>query len=432
MKKVLQNNLLLIISVLSLTVLHFPKSSAQQNVQEKYFRHLRYNHVSPHVELRGIHEINFQEAQQTSHYVFRYNKVNQLKEIINYHYHDQRRHPLSTIGAYRTVFRYTDTSEVRIFFDKKGDRMMNDRQVYKEQYTFDKKKFKYKLNFYDLDDNPMESNWKIARYQWSKNRKMVIEKRYNLKNRHVNISPYFDFGITGILYQKDGAPKGNYNLNEQLEIQENDVGVASYQDVYDDIGNHIQYSYHDKNDKLVKNQWGFAIGKNDYDNIGNNTKRSTFDENNNLIDTRDLPSNRIIEVASAASKKDTLEIKEKALGYLIALQELKPDLMKSVFHEDLAKRTLGYDPKEKQQIIRETSYKQMVKFAESWNQSGVKFPPKPNNKVIILDIYNHVASVKLISDNWVEYLHLIYINDNWQIINLLWQHKDVRRYKMKE
>ena len=71
----------------------------------------------------------------------------------------------------------------------------------------------------------------------------------------------------------------------------------------------------------------------------------------------------------------------------------------------------------------------MIEFAKSWNKSGTRFPPKPNNKAIILDIYNQIANVKLISDNWVEYLHLVKTNNEWNIINLLWQNKDISDYE---
>ena len=49
----------------------------------------------------------------------------------------------------------------------------------------------------------------------------------------------------------------------------------------------------------------------------------------------------------------------------------------------------------------------MMAFANSWNKSNTKFPVPANNNVTILDIYNRIATVKLVSDNWVEYLHLM-------------------------
>jgi len=48
----------------------------------------------------------------------------------------------------------------------------------------------------------MESNWAIAEYQWKQKNTFIIERRFNLKNEPVNVSPYFAFGVTGILIDK--------------------------------------------------------------------------------------------------------------------------------------------------------------------------------------------------------------------------------------
>ncbi|WP_347921889.1 nuclear transport factor 2 family protein [Pontimicrobium sp. SW4] len=403
-------------------------SKGQNNHNEKYYRHLKYNHVSPHIPIMGIYEINKVVASKTSHYVFKFNKSNQLVEIINNHYHTEKRHPLASIGAYKTVINYTEGLETRLFFDKNNRRITNDRDVYKEVYLIDKEGFKYELKFYDLENKPMESSWKVSKYSWSKKGKMIVEKRFNLDEKLVDLSPYFEFEITGILYDKNNLPKEHYNLNDKFEIQENSKGIASYQDTYDTKGNHIKYSYHNANNQLVKNQWGFAYRIKKYDNNGNNLSLLSYDENDSLINVRDIYSNAIVKIASKASQKDSLEIKQKSLEYLTALQELNPKLIEKALHKELAKETIGINPRNRRDTIRKTSYNQMLQFADSWNKAGNKFPPNPNNQVIILDIYDRIATAKLVSDNWVEYLHLIKTNKEWKIINLLWQYKDVGFY----
>ncbi|MFT5915253.1 MAG: hypothetical protein ACI81T_001753 [Bacteroidia bacterium] len=408
------------------TIAHF--SFAQEVKTEKFYRHLRYNHVSPHIPLNGIHEINQKEAENTSHYIFRYDDNNRVVEIINNHFHSEKQHPLASIGAYKTSISYSKTEEVRLFFDKNDKRISNNREVYKEVYSLDKKERKSSLQFYDLENNPMESGWKVSRYEWKKYKNMIVEKRYNLKDEPVNVSPYFEFGITGIKYSKNNSPKGHYNLNEALEITNNSIGVASYQDTYDAKGNHSRYTYHDQDNKLTKNQWGFSIGVKEYDENGNHKLLLRYDKNDSLVLSIKIPSNFNVEIAKPVTKADSIKIKEIALGYLVALQELKPDLMKQVMHEQLAKRTVGFDRKTKKEIVKETTYQQMLDFAVDWNKSGTKFPFNPNNQAFILDIYNRMASVKLVSDNWVEYLHLIKTNGEWKIINLIWLHQDANRY----
>jgi hypothetical protein len=274
----------------------------------------------------------------------------------------------------------------------------------------------------------MESNWEISKYTWFKKQKMVIEKRFNLKNEPRNLSTYFEFGITGMLFRKDGTPIGNYNLNKDLKITNNSAGVASYQDTYDKHGNHVKYTYNDENDKLVMNQFGLSIGTKEYDAVGNYIKQGHYDPKMKFLRGRDIASNQHIKLSKKASQKDSLEIKRISLGYLIALQQLKPQLMGEVMNDSLNKVTIGYSRNLRKEAVTSIPRKRMIENAKNWNRSNTKFPPNPNNQIKILDVYHRIATVKLYSDNWVEYLHLIKLDGKWSIINLLWQHKNVNRY----
>lgn len=409
-----------------LVCLGFSLSSFAQNT--KYYRQLRYNHVSPFIEIAGIHPIDSVSASKTSHYIFKYDTSNRISEIVNNHYHTEKTHPLASLGAYKVLFTYKDGKEIRTFYNPNNKRITNERGVYKEIYLVGKNNVKKQLNFFDLDDKPIESNWKIAEYKWTETETYILEKRYNLKKELVNLSPYFEFGITGIIIDKNGIPKGHYNLNEKLEVVDNYFGTASYQDTYDNLGNHIKYTYHNSNDELIMNQWNYAIGEKIYDEQGNNIQLNLYDTKNKIIDTRHIYSNASIKLSPIATQKDSLEIKKKSLGYLEALQQLQPELMNNVLNDSLNKITIGYDRGEMKQFGRATTKKQMIEFAKDWNKTGTKFPFNPNNQIKILDIYNRIATVKLISDNWVEYLQLIKLDSNWQIMNLIWQYKDVKMY----
>jgi hypothetical protein len=400
---------------------------AQENKEVKYFRQLRYNHVSPYITISGTYPIDKATAQTTSHYIFEYDNAGRLTSIVNNHYFSERLHPLASIGAYLSKIAYEKDKIIRTFYDKNRERITNDRAVYKEVYYL-KKGFQYKMAFYNLEDQPMVSNWNIAEYHWSKKGKLIIEKRFNLNGEAASLSPYFNFGTTGILLNKLGQPKAHYNLNEKFKPMNNEVGIASYQDVYDENENHIIYSYHDANDDLRMNQWNFAIGKKTYDNIGNLVAMNRLDTNEEEVSSNPVYTNTTIKLASKATKKDSTEIKEKSLGYLLSLQNLKPDLMNEVMNDSLNKVTIGYDRATRKEFARAATKEQMIDNAANWNKANNKFPTKPDNQVIILDIYDRMASVKLISDNWVEYLHLIKLDNNWSIINLSWQYKDIDRY----
>lgn len=417
-----------LLKLLLLFCVTFTSLHAQNNFSTKYFRQLRYNHISPYIPLVGTYQIDSITAQMTSHYIFKYDSSNRLTEVINNHYFTEKQHPLASIGAYKLVIEYSNNKATRTFFDKNGKRISNDREVSKEVYSLDKNNFVYNLKFYDLEDKPMESNWGIAEYQWEKHKKLIIENRYNLENQPVSLSPYFQFGTTGILLDKKGQPKAHYNLDNRLNIVNNDKGTASYQDTYDDKGNHIKYSYHDANNNLIMNQWGFAYGIKVYDDLGNQIGLNQFNTIGEQIRTREIYSNTTIEYAAPATKKDTLEIKNKSLGYIKALQQLNPSLMNEVMNDSLNKVSIGYDRETKKEYAKATTREDMMAFANNWNKANNRFPFKPNDEIEILDIYNRIATVKIVSDNWVDYLHLIKLDDEWNIINILWQHKDVNRY----
>ena len=401
---------------------------AQNDSSTEYFRHLRYNHVSPYVDLAGTYPIDAETAASTSHYIFKYNDSGKIIEILNNHYHTEKKHPLASLGVYQVLIAYPEGQEVRTFFDKNGKPITNDKEVFKEIYYYSMKGAKNKLQFFDAESNPIESNWGIAEYQWVKNKELIIERRYNLNDEAVALSPYFKFGVTGILLDKKGFPKAQYNLDENLKVIANDIGTASYQDIYDANGNHATYSYHDANDDLVMNQWGFAYGVKEYDSNGNQIGLEQFDTDKKRIRGRRVPTNITTEMAAVASQMDSTEIKRISLGYLIALQDMKPELMNEVMNDSLNKITIGWDRASKKEYSRATTKAQMIDFATSWNKSNTKFPTNPDNQVRILDIYNRIANVKLVSDNWVEYLHLIKLDGKWTITNLIWQYKDINRY----
>jgi len=46
---------------------------------------------------------------------------------------------------------------------------------------------------------------------------------------------------------------------------------------------------------------------------------------------------------------------------------------------------------------------------------------KLKNEIIILDVYKNTASVKAISAQYIDYVHLAKYNGKWKIVNVLWE-----------
>ncbi|NQZ88396.1 MAG: nuclear transport factor 2 family protein [Colwellia sp.] len=380
----------------------------------KYFGNIRYNHVSPHVEIKGVNPLNKEQIANRPHFIFTYGSNKKLFTIVDKSYNVVKRHHIASLGAYKVTFTYENNKETRHFFDVNNEPMLNMKGVYKEVYSFNDNGFKNELSFYDLQGKIMESNWKISNYQWFKKGNWVVEQRFNLKNEKQPLAPYFDFATTAIEYDTLGNPYKHFNLNEKLEVTNNAVGVAYYQDTYDEKGLHKKYAYYDQNNHMTHNQWKFGYAVKHYDELGNYLYRIKFDK-----ESKQLSPSYKKTIPQPTSTKDIAEIKRIATGYLIALQQRKPDLMKEVLHEKLAKHTIS-NYAEGGQYIRETTYDSLLKFAQSWNSDGTRFPPVPKNQVTILDSYKNMATVKLVSDNWYEYLHLIKMDGQWKIKNLVW------------
>ena len=126
----------------------------------------------------------------------------------------------------------------------------------------------------------------------------------------------------------------------------------------------------------------------------------------------------------AQSKQDSLDIKQVALDYIESQHNVKPEQFERAAHPRMVKRTFWTDKQTQKEYLRETFTDAMILLAETYNQNGDKFPKQPKKEVIILDIYDKTASVKLIADDWIDYMHIIKLNGKWQIVNVLWQFND--------
>lgn len=134
------------------------------------------------------------------------------------------------------------------------------------------------------------------------------------------------------------------------------------------------------------------------------------------------------QVAYSQTKQDSLAIKQAALDYIESQHKPNPAQMERALHPRMVKRTFWKDKSTQKEYVRETSTEQMVLLAESYNKKGDQFPATPKKEVRFLDVSDKTASVKLIADDWIDYMHLVKVNGTWKIINVLWQFHDSSRH----
>ncbi|ABX04955.1 MAG TPA: hypothetical protein DEF47_10880 [Herpetosiphon sp.] len=126
----------------------------------------------------------------------------------------------------------------------------------------------------------------------------------------------------------------------------------------------------------------------------------------------------------SSTNDDIAAIQQAALDYLESQHNLDPAQMQRSIHPRMVKRTFWTHRGTGKQYLREASAEEMILLAASYNRDGDKFPATPRKTVEILDVQASVASVKLTADEWIDYMHLVKINDQWTVINVLWAYHD--------
>lgn len=132
---------------------------------------------------------------------------------------------------------------------------------------------------------------------------------------------------------------------------------------------------------------------------------------------------------NAQTKEDTLAIQRAALDYIESQHRPNPIQMQKALHPLLVKRTFWKDKVTQKEYITESNAEFMIIIAERYNLKGDKFPEQPRKEVKLLDISDRTASVKLIADEWIDYMHLVKVNNEWKIINVLWQLHDSKMHE---
>ncbi|MFH7018789.1 nuclear transport factor 2 family protein [Flavobacterium sp. FlaQc-47] len=131
----------------------------------------------------------------------------------------------------------------------------------------------------------------------------------------------------------------------------------------------------------------------------------------------------------AQTAQDTLDIKRVALAYIEAQHNPNSKLMESALHPRMVKRSVFRNKTAQKDFVSEYFAENMIILAETYNVKGDKFPKNPRKEIKLLDISARTASVKLLADAWIDYMHIVKINGEWKIINVLWQYNDVTQHE---
>lgn len=130
---------------------------------------------------------------------------------------------------------------------------------------------------------------------------------------------------------------------------------------------------------------------------------------------------------SAQTKQDTVAIRQVALDYIESQHTPNAAQMERALHPRMVKRTF-WRHKAGKDYVHETTAESMILLAETYNIKGDRFPKNPRKEVKLLDVSERTASVKLIADDWIDYMHIVKVNGAWKVVNVLWQYHDVKEH----
>ena len=120
----------------------------------------------------------------------------------------------------------------------------------------------------------------------------------------------------------------------------------------------------------------------------------------------------------AQAKCDSFKIIQTSKNYIEGWYNGDTVRMNQALHPDLTKRRYDF----KKNTFGNLTKSNMMEFTKAGY--GKRTPrEKIKNEFEVLDIYQNIASAKAVSCDFVDYMQLLKVNDEWKIVNVLWDFK---------
>lgn len=95
--------------------------------------------------------------------------------------------------------------------------------------------------------------------------------------------------------------------------------------------------------------------------------------------------------------------------------------MRSCLHPELVKRTIGRDPASGDwRLGRPADAEIMVQWTRE-GEGRTAIPRERAFEIVVEDVFRHIASVKVVSHPYMDYLHIAKLGERWFIVNVLWE-----------
>ena len=114
------------------------------------------------------------------------------------------------------------------------------------------------------------------------------------------------------------------------------------------------------------------------------------------------------------ARQDREAITQCALDYIDGYYTADEARMERAVHAELSKRIIRTDPNTGRSVLQNMNAEQLVGIVA--NARGPVPEDQRQSDVTILDVYENVASVKIVASGWIDYLHVGRVDGEWKII----------------
>lgn len=115
---------------------------------------------------------------------------------------------------------------------------------------------------------------------------------------------------------------------------------------------------------------------------------------------------------------DNEAVRQAVLDYVEGVYEVDPTRIKRSVHPELAKR--GFFVNNYEATESRMTFAQFLEHTKIYNKDG-QFPLDAPKEIVIYEILDHIASVKLVAAWGIDYIHLAKYDTKWMIVHVLWQ-----------
>ncbi len=129
----------------------------------------------------------------------------------------------------------------------------------------------------------------------------------------------------------------------------------------------------------------------------------------------------LTDVAMAQQNDDHEAVRQAVLDYVEGIYQVQPERIERSVSRELAK--VGYWREKDGGPYSESrmSFDQLVGVAKNWNKNGRVDAKTALKEVVVYEVVDQTATVKLRAHWGIDYMHLAKKEGKWLIMNVLWQ-----------